>query len=318
MQRKVMSKHSWDIERVGTAGWRWFVLLQGCACALAVGACAPAVKEVARQASEAAIDEGAEELTQQDTQRELRSAATDPDVQKATELMTSQIAEGVLEALSSARSREQIGALTRQIARDAALGLTAAMTGPQVREHMLGLTHAITGAALSQAATSLQTELRPALTDMLQNDLAQALGAALRQQLQPAVGTTAHTVAYNAVMGANQGLGAVLGHPSGGVASAHRLWNSSSHWLWWAISALALIALIAIAAAIWMLARASRTRAEVSRLETATLLLATAMRERQQTEHNDEIVAIVQQALQRPAQHHRKHRLLEALRMHKR
>ena len=301
--------------RVGSASWHWCALMQGCACALAIAGCAP-VKEVAKEASGAAVHEGAEELTKEDTQQERKKAASDPDVQRATELMTQQIADGVLNALSSDRAHEQIGALTQEVARNAAVQLTEALTGPQVRQRVLGLTHDMTGAALQQVAASLQSDLRPALTDMLTNDLAQALDTALRQQLQPAVGTTAHTMAYQAVLGANDGLGDVLAHPSGGILSARGLW--STDWLWWAAILLGLIALTVVAAAVWALARASRTRAEVSRLESATLLLATAMRERQQTtEQRDEMVALVQQALQGPSERRSKYRLLDALRSHR-
>jgi hypothetical protein len=55
----------------------------------------------------------------------------------------------------------------------------------------------------------------------------------------------------------------------------------------------------------------------VERLESATLLLATAMRERQQTEQSDEIVAIVQQALEGRAEKSGKHRIMGALGMRK-
>lgn len=300
---------------VKNPGWRWRALLQACACALAFAGCAP-VKQAAGEASQAAVHEGAEELTQEDTQQELMKSASDEDVQKAAQLMTKQIAEGVLDSLSSERAHEQIGALTQEIARNAALQLTQALTGPQVRQRVLGLTQEMTGAALQQVTASLQSDLRPALTEMLAGDLAQALDTAVRQQLQPAVGTTAHTMAYQAVLGANDGLGEVLAHPSGGILSARGFW--STDWMWWAVIVLGLIALTVVAAAVWMLARASRTRAEVSRLESATLLLATAMRERQQTtEQRDEMLALVQQALHGPAERRRKYRLLDALRTHR-
>jgi anti-sigma factor ChrR (cupin superfamily) len=66
-----------------------------------------------------------------------------------------------------------------------------------------------------------------------------------------------------------------------------------------------------------LVARAWRTRAEVDRLESATLLLATAMRERQQNAQSDEIVAVVQQALEGRADKSGKHRITGALGLRK-
>jgi hypothetical protein len=63
-------------------------------------------------------------------------------------------------------------------------------------------------------------------------------------------------------------------------------------------------------------ARALRTRSEVKRLETATLLLATALRERHDTNEASEIVTIVKDALEKSASEHRHHGLRGLFRRH--
>jgi hypothetical protein len=64
-----------------------------------------------------------------------------------------------------------------------------------------------------------------------------------------------------------------------------------------------------------VIARTRRARTEVRRLETATLLLATAMRERHDGEESDEIVSVVRDALQKSAEDNQRHGLLGILRM---
>jgi hypothetical protein len=285
--------------------------------ALALGACGPSINAAARDASKAAIDQGAQEITRQDTQQNLLAAAKDPDIAAATEAMTDRIAEGILKALESDRAHAQLASLTKVITDTAARQLVAALGSKATSEQLVGLTNAVTEAALKQVAESLQTEFRPAVQAMMSEDVGQGLATALQSRLQPAFGQTAQTVAYNAVLGANNGLGRAWSSSNGIVRDARVLGAGGLGLLWIPLVLLGMLTLMLIAGAVMMVARARRTRSEVTRLESATLLLATAMRERQATAQTDEIVAIVQHALEGRAERTGRHRILDALKMHK-
>jgi hypothetical protein len=266
---------------------------------LLVGACGASVNSMARHASRAAIDEGAEEIGREDTQETLKEAAKDPDIQAATRAMTDQIAAGVLQALASDSAHAQLATTTKTITQSAVQQLVASLGSAQTRAQLVGLTNAVTEAAMQQVARSLQTDLRPAVRDMSREDLGQGMAAALHTQLQPALGATAQNVAYNAVLGVNDGLGRAWTGSDGLSADLReREWHLPSI-LWVALAAMALVTLMLIAGAVMMVARARRARAEVARLEHATLLLATAMRNGQASPQNDELLGLVQHALGR-------------------
>ena len=285
---------------------------------LLVSACAPSINAAARQASKAAVDEGTEQIAKEDTQESLRAAASDPDVQAATKAMTDHVAEGVLQALESERAHEQLSGLTRAITQSAAQQLVAALGAPQTRAQLIGLTNAVTEAALQQAARSMQTELRPALQTMIREDVGQGMAAALNSQLQPALGQTAQTVAYNAVIGANDGLGRAWAGSDGMSADLRDAGEGGFGLLWLALTVMGLFALMLVAGAVMMVARARRTRHEVARLENATLLLATAMRTPPGESHqNEELLRVVQQALEHNAERSGRHRIVDALKLRK-
>ncbi|MDB4974861.1 MAG: hypothetical protein JWN48_3202 [Myxococcaceae bacterium] len=279
-------------------------------------ACTPS--NIARQASRAAVDEGAEQLTKDGTQDELQQAAADPKIQEATQTMSAQIAEGVLQAMESDRARAQITSMTRSVTQAAVQQMVAALGSEQARANLVGLTKGVTDAALGQAAQSLQTDFRPAMRTMLEEDLAQGMAAALHSpQLQPALGQTAQLVAYNVALGANSGLGAAWQGEGGIMGEARGLPGISRAWLWIPLALMGLLTLMFVSGAVMLVARARQARAEVSRLESATLLLATAMREKQQTEQTDEILAVVQSALEGRAEKSGSHRIRDALNMRK-
>jgi hypothetical protein len=197
--------------------------------------------------------------------------------------------------------------------------MIAELGSQQTRAQLVGLTSAITDAALKQAATSMRTEFRPVIREIIEQDVARGMVHALKEDLQPELGATAQNVAYNAMIGANNGLGAAWLGSDGmmGEARTASLNGPSKAWLWGGLTMMGLLTLMFVSVAAMMIARARRTRAEVARLESATLLLATAMREKQETEKTDEIVAIVQQALEGRAEHNGRNRMIGALKMRK-
>jgi hypothetical protein len=281
---------------------------------LALAACAP--QNLARQVSRAAIDEGAEELTRDDTQQSLREASADPKLQAAAQDMTRQIAEGVLQAMESPRAREQMTAITRAVTQAAVQQMVAALGNQQTLASMQALTRGATDAALKQVAANLKTDLGPSMRALLEDEVALGIAGALRSDaMQPALGRAIETTAHHAMLGFNSGAGAAWNGNEGAMREARMLPGVASGWLIAAFALLGLTALIFVSGAVMLMARARRTHNEVARLESATLLLATAMRERQQTEQTDEILAVVQQALEGRAEKTGKHRILNAIRM---
>ncbi|MET0340673.1 MAG: hypothetical protein ABW252_06710 [Polyangiales bacterium] len=284
----------------------------GLICLLGLGACAPTIKQAARQASQAAVEEGAQELANEDTQEKLKQAANDPDVQEATRAMTDQIADGILKALESDRAHAQIASLTRAITQSAMQQLVAALGAPQTRAQLIGLTNAVTEAALQQAARSLHTDLRPAVREMIRDDFGRGMAAALDQQLQPALGATAQNVAYHAVLGANHGLGSAWTGDDGIAGEVREGESALPSIFWLGLAMMGLFALMLTAGAVMMVARARRTRAEVARLENATLLLATAMRTAPAgSPESGKLLAMVHEALERSAHPSGKHRVID-------
>lgn len=280
-------------------------------------ACGASVDSIARQASKAAVGEGAEALTEEKTQHSLAEASKDPELQAATTRMTDQIAEGILKALSTEQAKGQIGVLTKQITENAVKELMAELGSQETKARLAGLTSLMASAAMQQVANSLQTDLRPAVRAMIQDDIGPGIASALGAQLQPVLGQTAQTVAYNAVVGANRSLGDALQRDEGLAARVDDGARAGLGFLWLPLSVLGLLTVMAMSLAVVMVARARRTRAEVDRLESATLLLATAMRERRETAETDEIVAVVQQALEGRAEKSGKHRIIGALGLRK-
>src|SRR5690606_25576717 len=115
--------------------------------------------------------------------------------------------------------------------------------------------------------------------------------------MKGALGDTTQRVAYHAVLGANQGVDAVWSGSEGALADVRGFSSAGRTWLWLLVAALGLLATALVCGAIIAVTRTRRARAEVARLESATLLLATAMREKHQTEETDNILAVVQQSL---------------------
>jgi hypothetical protein len=283
--------------------------------ALALGACAHSVKEIARESSSAAVDESVEQLTDEDTKREAAGAAQDPRVEAALAAITDHVTEGILKSLESERARKQVAELTATATHAAAQELVHTLASAQAREQFQLLTSSVVQAGVQDLGRSLHGEFVPALRDALERDLSAGAAGGLRGPLHDALGVTAQNVAYNAVLGANQGLRSSWLGEQGTLGDVQRASERGLPWLSLLLGAMALLALSLISAAVIVVARARRARVEVQRLESATLLLATAMRERHASEETDEIVSIVRDALEKSAQEHQRHGLLGALRL---
>lgn len=278
--------------------------------------CSP--ENLSEQVTKGAVSAGAEQLTREDTQQQLAEASRDPKTQEAMQNVTAQVTEGMLQALESPRAQQRVAELTRAVTQAAAQQMIAALSGDKTRDEIELLARGATDAALQQMAQSLRSDLGPAMRDLLEGDMARGLAAALNsKEMQDAIARESQTFAHNAVLGWNTGVRAAWTGQGGALQAARGLPDIGRTLLIVALVVLVLLTLIAISFAVMLVARARQARSEVARLESATLLLATVMREKQDTQQTDEILAVVQQALEGRAERTGKHRILDALRMRK-
>jgi hypothetical protein len=285
------------------------------AAACALGGCAHSIKEIARETSSAAVDETIEQLGDEGTQRKAAEAAQDPRVEAALAAVTDHITEGILRSLESERAHRQVAQLTATATRAAARELIQTLGSAQAREQLQLVTSSMVQTATHDLGRSLHAEFVPALREALERDLSAGAAGGLQGPLNDALGVTAQKVAYHAVLGANEGLRSSWLGEQGALGDLQQASEHGLPWLALLLGALGLVALSLVCAAVIVVARARRARVEVQRLESATLLLATAMRERHASGDTDEIVAVVRDALEKSAQEHQRHGLLGALRL---
>jgi hypothetical protein len=271
----------------------------------------PSVSGVARKASSAATDEAVEEATDAESRRRLLSVVEDPRVKEATREMVEQTMSGVVETLDSEPVRKQMGRITTTLTDAFVDQIVTSLSSPGTQQKLMHATGAFADAAFAQAADSMRQQLGPAMRDVVQQDLAPAMRSSLDDQMNQTLGHTAQRVAYSAVLGANEGLGDAF---SSGFGRDMRSWTGTGMTLlYMALAGLGLLTLMLLSLAVMAMARARRARSDVQRLENATLLLATAMRERHESTETTEIVELVRAALHDNVESHGRHRLLDAL-----
>lgn len=276
--------------------------------------CAHSVNELARETSRAAVDESVNQLTQEDSKKQIASAMTDPRIEESVKSIVDQVTEGVLTALASKRAQDEITGVTSAATRAATQQLVASLSSPATRELVQTMVGDVTRAALTDLGGTLRQDFVPGVRDALARELAEGGAAGLRNaSFNDALGATAQSVAYKAVLGVNDGLRSSWTGETGddlrGIARSGVPWLKLAFW------GLMALALCLLSCAAIVIARARRAGTEVRRLETATLLLATAMRERHDTKETDEIVTVVRDALEKSAEDHRRHGLLGILRL---
>lgn len=279
-----------------------------------MGGCAHTVKDIARESTKAVVDESVDQLTAEDSKQQISEAANDPRMEQAISNITDQVTEGVLRAMASGQTQENLAKLTAIATRAATKQILDTMGSEEMRGRLATLTGALTKQIVANVGTAMRDDLMPTLKGSLARDFSEVAATSLNNgQLHDALGSTMQNVAYNAVIGAGDGLGTTWrGAPGDSVRGAAKAGMPLLQMAFWGLFALAVCLISAAAIAI---ARGSRARTEVRRLETATLLLATAMRERQDGQQTDEIVTAVRDALEKSAQEHRRHGLLSILRL---
>ncbi|HEX6242126.1 MAG TPA: hypothetical protein VFZ61_14550 [Polyangiales bacterium] len=300
---------------------RWFTYWRGGGlaafgmCLVLLGAgCAHSVKEIARESSRAVVDESVDQLTEPESRQQIAEAAADPRMEQAIKNITDQVTEGVLKGMESERTQQNLAKLTSLATRTAAKQIIDTMGSPEMRAQLSEMTGALTEQVMVNLADTFKTQIVPTLRESLARDLSQVAAISLNDgQLHHALGSTMQNVAYNAVLGANDGLRSTwLGDTGDSVRGAARAGIPWLKLVFWSLLALTLCLL---SAAIIVVARARRARTEVMRLEAATLLLATAMREKHANGESEEIVTVVREALEKSARDHQRHGLLGILRL---
>ena len=252
-----------------------------------------------------------EEATDAESRRRILALAQDPKIQAATNEMVEQTMASVVDTLHSEPVRKELTEIGSALTNAVVDEMLATLSSPRTQQKLAQATGALTRAAFAQTGDSLRRELGPAMRDVVRDDLAPAVQASLNEQMNQALGNTAHRVAYSAVLGANDGLGDAL---HAGVGPDLKSWSDTGlTWLRAGLIGLGLLTLALLSLAVMAVARARRARTDVQRLESATLLLATAMREKHESDDTHEIVEIVRTALADSAANHGKRRLLGAL-----
>jgi hypothetical protein len=285
--------------------------------ALSLCGCAHSVKELTRSASRAAVDESVDELTAPETRDQLADTLQDPRTEKALVALTNHVTEGILKSLESERAHKQLATLTAMATRVAAQQIIAVMGAPETRAQLETMTDAMTRALLTSVVDTLATDVVPSMREAFAHDFAHGVadpqGAA--GPLHAALGATAQNVAFNAVLGANDGLRRTWRAETGAAGDVRAAARGAAPWASLLFLCLGLATLMLLSVAAIVIARARRARTEVMRLESATLLLATAMREKHANAETDEIVAVVRDALEKSAHEHRHHGLFGFLRL---
>lgn len=273
-------------------------------CALCWVGCAQAVKEIARESTKAVVDQSIDQLTGEGAKQQLSEAANDPRMEQAITNITDQVTEGVLRAMASGQTQENLAKLTATATRAATKQMLATLGSEEMGERLSTLTSAMSKQIMASVGIAVRDDLMPIMKGSLARDFSEVAATSLHdRQLHDALGATVQHVAYKAVLGVNDGLGTTWRGATGdSVRDAAKAGLPLVQFAFWAVVGLAVCLISAAAMAI---ARTRRASTEVRRLETATLLLATAMRERQSGQDGDEIVTAVRDALESSAQEHR-------------
>jgi len=273
---------------------------------LAAVACAPTVKSAAREASSAAVDQSVTELNEDDTKRELQQAAQDPRIAEATAKLSEQIAEGVVRSLAAPETREQLNSVAASAARAAGHEMIRTLGSREAQTAFASLAATASDQALTRLGSHMQNDFRPALQNALKKDIADGIAGGLAApDLQRSLTKSAEVAAYGAVTGANHGLtNAWNGANSGPLADLRSLSMGGGSWLMTLAILAGFVALAVVCAAVVLLSRDRRARTEVARLESATLLLATAMHEGRDRAETTELLAAVRDSLEHSSRNH--------------
>jgi hypothetical protein len=273
---------------------------------LSIGACAPTVKSAAREASTAAVDQSVTELSKDETKSKVQEATEDPRIAEATAKLSEQIAEGVVRSLAAPGTREQLNSVAASAARAASREMIRSLGSAEAQTAFASLASTASEQALTRLGSHMQNDFRPAFEDALRKDISNGIADGLAApNLQKSLTKSAELAAYGAVTGANHGFTTAWQDAKGGpLADLRTLSMGGGTWLMLLAMLAGGVALAVVCAVLLLMSRDRRARVEVARLESATLLLATAMHEGRDRAETDELLATVRDSLQHGARDH--------------
>ena len=262
--------------------------------------CAPTVKSAARQASRAAVDQSTEELSQGETKEQLKQTAEDPRVAEATAKMGEQIADGIVRSLASPETRDKLEAASVVAADAASRQLIRNLGSSESRAAFASLASAASDEFLTGLGEHVRNDYQPLLRELLKEDVVRGVAEGLTAPaVQASVTQTAHAAGLGAVSGVDEGLSAVFRGDTAG--SLHAFGEKGTTWLMLLTVLAGLLALALLSGAIIVIAQGRRARMEVARLESAALLLASAVQRGTGEGDTREIVSAVRESLEHGA-----------------
>jgi len=237
--------------------------------ALAAAACAPTIKDAAREASGSATDEAVKQVSEPETRQQLSALLNDPQLADAIGKLSGTVATSMLQQLSGPDAQRELGQLTQTMTRSVILG----------------------------TAHGLEHDLGPALRTTIERDVSAGMAASLNGPLRTAMVDTTRTMmseGVNAAMtSARSGISGI-GGPSSALTSDVRSTLDLARQVLLTLAVLAGLSVLALlCGALVAIARTRRTRAETERLESTLQLVLSAVRETQGQPASGEVLEIL-------------------------
>lgn len=278
---------------------------------LILGISTSACGAFAGQATEAAVEEGTEQLAQQEQQDQLASLLADPNIQRATgdlvasvldasirEVTSEERADALEEALAryTAVVGEELGSsVARAVSREMEAVLDAEMIGP---DRLVEISASVSQGITEGLAVGMREEIGPAMREMIRDDIAVAVEEALDERLEAALGRAARTMAREAVIGATEAMAeGQEGRRGGGVRGDLRgLFEQGEDVAQWGTAAVILLVVFALLAISALAYWAWRSRRDARRNREALSTMVGAIERVEDREWSPELLAILRDA----------------------
>ena len=250
-----------------------FKLLPVALALAALSGCAAAARDVAREATPAAVSGGVEALTDEELQEKVVSRIDEERVAEATHKLVGGAVDGTLSALSdptrAPELRSKLAGLGREMTASAGDVVDVSierLTSPENQAKLVGATQGILSEAITGGIEQTRKEL--ASTDM------SALGAIAREiSKQAALGV------QDAVAEAQARQDSAPKSETGNVlAAAGEAAEQGSSFLWLAVAGAVLFALALLGTILWAGRRQRALQAELHRRDDALLGLVASMK----------------------------------------
>lgn len=303
----------------------WFLLVGACV------ACGGSLRDMAGAAAggatPAVIDSGLATLNDPETRAQIAELVASPEVERATQQLVANLADGMLAALTEEERAGRISDASKAFVLEMATSVGLAMRqsiGPEVvrmvsqsvdaslqralsdsnQARMQDMIGAVVQESVSALAISMNTELRPMLRAMLREDVGAALRDGLRDpQTQAALGATMRIFTRQAVLGMQDGFEEIDRRQEAGrgrdtlLTRMQMLVPDSSNVMRYSVVGLGLAMVVLV---VWLLrtrAKASAAAAESERQQAALIALTEAIKATEDQPWNKDLVGALQRTL---------------------